>query len=511
MSRNSENNKRIAKNTLLLYFRMLLLMVITLYTSRVILNALGVQDYGIYNVIGGLVAMFSVLSNSLSSAISRFITFELGKGDTANLKVVFSSSVTVQIALCILIVVIAETGGVWFLNSKMNIPAERMTAANWVLQFSIATFAINLISVPYNATIIAHERMSAFAYISILEAAGRLAIAFLISLSPIDKLTFYSILMCLVALIIRLVYGIYCKRHFEECNYRFVYDKAVLKQIFSFASWNFMGTGAYMLNTQGVNLLMNIYFGVTVNAARGIATQVEGALRQFVNSFTTAVNPQITKSYASGNLNYMYSLVCRSAKFSSFLLTFFAVPIILEAPMIFSIWLKEVPEYAVIFFRLSVLTAYVDGALANSLMTSVLATGNIKTYQITVSCLGILVFPITWILYLFHLPVWTTYITYFAVYCVVLVARLYMVKKSIGMPMKLYVSKVLYKIIPITVLAFLIPSILLLIMNAGWIRLFCVVLLSMLSTASLIILLGLTKNEQTFLTGKIHEILHKRV
>ena len=484
MSRNSENNKRIAKNTLLLYFRMLLLMVITLYTSRVILNALGVQDYGIYNVIGGLVAMFSVLSNSLSSAISRFITFELGKGDTAKLKVVFSSSVTVQIALCILIVVIAETGGVWFLNSKMNIPAERMTAANWVLQFSIATFAINLISVPYNAAIIAHERMSAFAYISILEAAGRLAIAFLISLSPIDKLTFYSILMCLVALIIRLVYGIYCKRHFEECNYRFVNDKTVLKQIFSFASWNFMGTGAYMLNTQGVNLLMNIYFGVTVNAARGIATQVEGALRQFVS---------------------------RSAKFSSFLLTFFAVPIILEAPMIFSIWLKEVPEYAVIFFRLSILTAYVDGALANSLLTSVFATGNIKTYQITVSCLGILVFPITWILYLCHLPVWTTYITYFVVYCVVLVARLYMVKKSIGMPMKLYVNKVLYKVIPITVLAFSISSILLFIMEVGWIRLFCVVLLSMLSTASLIILLGLTKNEQTFLTGKIHEILHKRV
>ena len=505
----STNNKRIAKNTLLLYVRMLLLMAITLYTSRVVLSTLGVQDYGIYNVIGGLVAMFSVLSNSLSSSISRFITFALGKGDVSQLKVVFSSAVTVQIALSTLIAIVAEIAGVWFLNAKMNIPVERMDAANWVLQFSILTFVINLISVPYNAAIIAHERMSAFAYISILEAVGRLTIAYFISLSPIDKLTFYAILMCLVALIIRVVYGYYCNQHFEECHYQFVYNRQVLKQIFNFAGWNFMGTGAYMLNTQGVNLLMNMYFGVTVNAARGIATQVEGALRQFINSFTTAVNPQITKSYATGELSYMYSLVCRSAKFSSFLLTFFAVPIILEAPFIFSIWLDNVPEYAVIFFRLSVLVAYVDGALANSLMTSVFATGNIKAYQITVSCLGILVFPISWLFYHCLLPVWTTYLVYFAVYCMVLGARLYMVRKAIGMTIKTYIKSVLYKVIPISLLAFLMPSFLLQIMEEGFLRLCCVVILSMISTAGLIMLWGLTKGERTFLTDKIRGMFNK--
>ena len=212
----SDNNKRIAKNTLLLYFRMLFMMVVSLYTSRVILNALGVEDFGIYNVVGGVVAMFSVISGSLSAAISRFITYELGKGDQSKLNKIFSASVTIQLLLSLIIVVLIESVGVWFLNAKMTIPAERMTAANWVLQFSIVTFVINLISVPYNAAIIAHEKMSAFAYISILDAIGKLAIAFVIMLSPIDRLVFYAIMMCAVALMVRFAYGYYCKKHFAE-------------------------------------------------------------------------------------------------------------------------------------------------------------------------------------------------------------------------------------------------------------------------------------------------------
>ena len=214
----SNNNKQIAKNTLLLYFRMLFMMVVSLYTSRVILNALGVEDFGIYNVVGGVVAMFSVISGSLSAAISRFITYELGKGDQSKLNKIFSASVTIQLLLSLIIVVLIESVGVWFLNAKMTIPLDRMVAANWVLQFSIVTFVINLISVPYNAAIIAHERMAAFAYISILEAVGKLAIAFLIMVSPIDRLIFYAILMCTVAVIVRLAYGHYCKKHFAECD-----------------------------------------------------------------------------------------------------------------------------------------------------------------------------------------------------------------------------------------------------------------------------------------------------
>ena len=309
MTDTSANNKRIAKNTLLLYFRMLFMMAVSLYTSRVVLNALGVEDFGIYNVVGGVVAMFSMLSGSLSAAITRFITYELGKGNQENLKKIFSSSVTIQIGLAILIIVVAEAIGVWFLNMKMNIPDVRITAANWVFQFSILTFAVNLISVPYNASIIAHERMSAFAYISILEAIGKLAIVFLIVISPMDKLIFYAILMCAVALIVRLAYGVYCKRHFEECTYHFIFDRDLLKHMFGFAGWNFIGATSAVLRDQGGNVVINLFCGPAANAARGIAFQVNNAISGFVTNFMTALNPQITKSYAAGDRKYMMTLI----------------------------------------------------------------------------------------------------------------------------------------------------------------------------------------------------------
>ena len=244
------NNKRIAKNTLLLYFRMIFMMAVSLYTSRVVLDALGVEDFGIYNVVGGIVAMFNVLSGSLSAAISRFITYELGKGNQNSLNKIFSSAVTIQLGLSGIIILLAETLGIWFLNVKMNIPEIRMEAANWVFQFSILTFVISLISVPYNASIIAHEKMSAFAYISILEAIGKLSIAYLIVISPIDKLIFYAILMCVVAFIIRFTYGNYCKRHFIECSYHFIWDKQLLRQMFSFAGWNFIGASSAILRVR---------------------------------------------------------------------------------------------------------------------------------------------------------------------------------------------------------------------------------------------------------------------
>lgn len=316
MTDTSANNKRIAKNTLLLYFRMLFMMAVSLYTSRVVLNALGVEDFGIYNVVGGVVAMFSMLSGSLSAAITRFITYELGKGNQENLKKIFSSSVTIQIGLAILIIVVAEAIGVWFLNMKMNIPDVRITAANWVFQFSILTFAVNLISVPYNASIIAHERMSAFAYISILEAIGKLAIVFLIVISPMDKLIFYAILMCAVALIVRLAYGVYCKRHFEECTYHFIFDRDLLKHMFGFAGWNFIGATSAVLRDQGGNVVINLFCGPAANAARGIAFQVNNAISGFVTNFMTALNPQITKSYAAGDRKYMMTLIFQGARLS---------------------------------------------------------------------------------------------------------------------------------------------------------------------------------------------------
>ena len=330
MTNTSANNKRIAKNTLLLYFRMLLIMAVTLYTSRVVLATLGVEDFGIYNVIGGVVAMFSVISGSLSSAISRFITYELGRGNKERLKVIFSSSVVIQVCLALLICILAELGGVWFLNNKMNIPMERMDAANWVLQCSIVTFMINLISVPYNAAIIAHERMKAFAYVSILEAILKLAVVFVLYLSSFDKLATYAVLLVAVAIIIRLIYGYYCKKHFEECKFHFVYDKSVLKDIGGFAGWNFIGSASGILRDQGGNIVINLFCGPAVNAARGIATQVQNAVYGFASNFMTALNPQITKNYAIGNRDYLMFLLYQGSRFSFYLLLLLSLPILLN-------------------------------------------------------------------------------------------------------------------------------------------------------------------------------------
>lgn len=505
----SDNNKRIAKNTLLLYVRMLFTMAVSLFTSRVILNALGVEDYGINNVVGGIVTMFSVLSGSLSSSISRFITFELGKGNIERLKTIFSTGVNIQLGMSVLIIIIAEAVGIWFLNTKMNIPTDRMVAANWVFQCAILTFVLNLLSVPYNAAIIAHEKMSAFAYISVVEVSLKLIIVYMLMISPFDRLETYAVLLLLVGAVIRFIYGYYCKRHFEECTYHFVFDKPVLKEMTGFAGWNFLGNGAYMLNTQGVNILMNLYFGVAVNAARGIATQVDAALKQFVNNFTTAVNPQITKSYAQGDLDYMHKLVCRSAKFSAFLMMFFAVPIILETNTILTIWLKTVPDYAVIFLQWIIISSFMDTVLANSLVTSMFATGKIKRYQIIVTTVGCLVFPLSWIAFKLGFEPQVGYILYFIIYTILLFVRLYLLKDMVKLPVMMYIREVLYKLAPIIVVGFSIPGILILTMDAGWLRLILVCLLSVLVTAASEYFIGLSNKEKNFVAEKIKLVIGK--
>lgn len=508
-TQSSDNNKRIAKNTLLLYVRMLFTMAVSLFTSRVILNTLGVEDYGINNVVGGIVTMFSVLSGSLSASISRFITFELGKGNLQRLKTVFSTGVNIQLGMSLLVVILAEAVGIWFLNTKMNIPVERLNAANWVFQCAILTFVLNLLSVPYNAAIIAHEKMSAFAYISVVEVTLKLIIVYMLTISPFDRLKTYAVLLLLVGAIIRFVYGYYCKRHFEECTYHFILDKPVLKEMTGFAGWNFLGNGAYMLNTQGVNILMNLYFGVAVNAARGVATQVDAALKQFVNNFTTAVNPQITKSYAQGDLDYMHKLVCRSAKFSAFLMMFFAVPIILETNTILTIWLKTVPDYAVIFLQWIIISSFMDTVLANSLVTSMFATGKIKRYQIIVTTIGCLVFPLSWIAFKLGFEPQVGYILYFIIYTILLFVRLYLLEDMVNFPVMMYIREVLYKLAPVIVVGFAIPGILILTMDAGWLRLILVCLLSVLVTAASEYFIGLSNMEKDFVDEKIKLVIGK--
>lgn len=381
MTSNIENNKRIVKNTMFLYFRMLFMMAVSLYTSRMTLSILGVVDYGIYNVVGGVVAMFSIISGSLSVAISRYITFELGTGNKERLNILFSTSITIQIILAIIICVIAEIVGVWFLNNKMNIPVDRLYAANWVFQCSIFTFLINLISVPYNATIIAHEKMSAFAYISILEVSLKLILVYMLYFSPFDKLIVYSVSFVVLATVIRLVYGYYCKRHFEEAHFRFIINKKLIREMMGFVGWAFFGNGVVVLKDQGSNVLLNLFCGPIVNAAQGIATQVNIAVVGLVSNFMIAVNPQITKSYSSGDIYYMHNLIIKSGKLSFFILLLFFFPLCVNIDYILSLWLVEVPEHTSSFIVLILLYSLLD-CFGNPLVTGVLAQGNIKRYEI---------------------------------------------------------------------------------------------------------------------------------
>ena len=509
MNATSLNNKRIAKNTLILYARMLFLMLVSLYTSRVILNSLGVEDYGIYNVVGGVVTMFSMLTGSLSAAISRFITFELGTGNKDNLKKIFSSSITIQAAIALVIAVLVECIGSWFLNAKMEIPEGRLVAANWCLQFSIITFAINLINVPYHASIIAHERMSAFAYMSILEAMGKLIIAWCISINPIDRLIFYGLMLTIISCIIRAIYAWYCKHNFEECTYRFVYDPGLLKRMFSFAGWNFLGAGSAHLMNQGVNLLSNVYFGVTVNAARGIAVQVDHAIMQFVNNFTTAVNPQITKSYASNQKDYMFSLIFRGAKYSYFLVLLFAIPILCETPIILKLWLKIVPDYTVNFVRLAIIISMIL-VLSKTMVTAMLATGDIKKYQIIVGGLGMLVFPMAWGFFSLGFSPEMAYVSVIIIFICQWVCRLFLLREMTGMSIKCYFQKVMYRVLLTTSLAFPIPIALCSMLDSSIFRAIIVTILSIFLTSAIIIFCGMDKEERRFLYSQI-SLLSKKI
>lgn len=495
---NSANNKRIAKNTLLLYVRLLFTMVVGLYTSRVVLKTLGIEDFGIYNVVGGFVTMFTVLSGSLSAAISRFLTFELGKGDINKLKKVFSSSVTIQMGLSLIIIVIAETLGLWFVNCKMVIPEGRLEAANWVYQFSILSFVVSLISVPYNASIISHEKMGTFAYMSVFEASGKLAVAYGISHAPIDRLIFYGGMILGISLVMRLIYGWYCKKNFEECSYHLEFDIDLLKKMFSFAGWNFFGAGSWQLMTQGVNMLLNVYFGVAVNAARGVAVQVDNAVMQFVNNFTTAINPQITKSYASGDREYMFTLIFRGAKYSFFMLLFFAIPIICETDFILRIWLKEVPVYAPVFIRLATIVSLLH-VLSNTMITAMLATGNIKKYQIIVGGLGMLVFPLVWLSFHFGCSPEVAYIIIIIVFLFQLIARLYLLKQMINMPVTSFLNEVLIKVLVVTILAFIGPLVVLKFMDDYAIRFFVLGITSIICTSLTVFFVGLSSSERLYL------------
>lgn len=502
----SENNKRIAKNTLFLYIRTLFVLLVSLYTSRVILRVLGISDYGIYQVIGGLVAMFGVLSTALSAAISRFITFEIGSGNKEKLCRVFSTSIIVQFIIAFIVLLLAEFIAIWFVKTQMKIPEGRMIATQWVLHCSLITFCINLVSVPYNACIIAHEHMKTFAYISVLDVLLKLVVCFCIFISPVDKLIFYAVLLTVEAVIIRIIYSFYCHRHFEESRSKLIFDKTIFRDMLSFSGWSFFTNTNSILNNQGVNMLINVFFGVTVNAARGIAVQVENAVLQFVNNFTVAINPQITKSYASGDMERMYSLVCRGAKFSYFAMLLVALPIVCEAEKILNIWLTVVPEHTVIFVQLSLVLGVFD-CIGASGYTACAAAGKMKRYALILTPIGLLEFPLTWMFFWMGAPVVSTYYLYIFVKFLVVIARLFLLRDMVGLTPVIFVKNVFRPILFTTLVAVL-PSIFVIYVfpQSFW-RLFIsvIVALSTVSLASLYI--GMTVGERQIIMERVYKLL----
>ena len=501
-------SKRIAKNTLLLYVRMLILMIISLYTSRIVLKSLGVEDFGIYNVVGGVVGMFAIISGSLSASITRFLNYEMGKGQKTSLNRIFCSSVTIQVGLSLIVIFVAETIGLWFLNNKMTIPINRIIAANWVYQLSILTFVINLISVPYNAVIIAHEKMSVFAYIGIYEGLSKLFIAFAISISPIDNLISYSFLKCCVAISVRFIYGRYCSYHFEECKYKFIFDVKQLREMFTFAGWNFIGAIAGVLRDQGGNIILNLFCGPVVNAARGISSQVNNAVTGFVTNFTMAMNPQITQSYSSGNRGYMQQLMYQGSKLSYYVLLLISLPIIVNTPYLLSLWLGHYPDYSVSFVRLTLVLSMWE-SIAAPMSTGLLATGNIKWYQICVGGLNLLNIPVSYLLLSNGATPEIVIIVAIIISQMALFMRLIFIKKLLSFDIVTFIIQIYLKLIIVTCLSLFATIGIYQILNVNLFSFIVVSGFCILFTSFAILFIGCSSVERTIVYSVITKTIKK--
>ncbi|WP_201603414.1 hypothetical protein [Psychrobacter submarinus] len=445
----SNKYKRIAKNAGMLYFRMLLTMAVALYTSRVILQTLGVEDFGIYNVVAGFVIMLGFLNSAMSSATQRFLTFEIGKIGDKDIRGIFSMSLNIHVLIALFVFLLGETVGLWFVRTQLTIPIDRIIAAQWVFHLSLLSFMVTIISVPYNALIIAHEKMKVFAWVSILDVLLKLIIVFVLSWFGFDKLILYGFLSFIVVLIIALVYRVYCKSNFVESKFRLYWDKNLFEVMLSYTGWNLFGNIASVMSGQGVNILLNIFFGPSVNAARAIAMQVSNALNKFVQSLQVAINPQIIKSYASQDMAYMHQLVCYGAKYNFFLLFFLSVPILINTDFVLNMWLGSVPEYTSIFVKLIIVNIIID-CISAPLMTAAQATGKIKLYQSVVGGFLLLNLPLSYLVLSFGSKPYVVVYVSIIMSILALIARLIILKKLMFLPVAEYLKEVLGRSIVIS-------------------------------------------------------------
>ena len=504
MTNQSQDNKRIAYNTILLYIRMLFLVLISLYTSRVVLKVLGIEDYGINNVVAGIITVLSFITSSLSGASSRFITFALGKGDFFELKRVFNNIVCIHILFAITILIIGETIGLWFIMNKLNIPENRQLAAFWVYQFSIITAMGSFISMPYNAAIIAHEKMSTFAYLTIGDAILKLIAVYLLTILPYDKLIMYAGMILCIQLFDFAIYIIYCNKMFPETKIKsFKIEKNTFKEIFSYAGWTMNGSLAVLGYTQGLNILLNIFFNPTINAARGIAVQVQSIVNNFSTNFQMAINPQLTKNYATGDYDRMHELIILSSKFSVFLLLIICIPIILEIEIILKWWLNEYPENACLFLRLILITS-IQYSLANPIITSIHAVGQVKKFQLIEASLLLTIVPISYLfLKYFNTAPQSVFIIHILIETITQIARIYIVLPKIKMSKKKYLNQVIKPIILVGIFSPIAPTITFLFFNKDLLSFILVITISTFSTICFTYLFGCNRKEQKIIQTKV--------
>ncbi len=508
MSNHSEDNRRIAKNTTMLYGRMGLMMIISFFTARITLEALGVVNYGINNVVGGLVSMFSLISGSLTASTSRFITFGLGAGDKERLNRIFITSVNIQILLAVIVVLAIETIGVWFLNNKMVIPADRLTAAHWVLQCSAINFAVGLLSLPYNASIVAHERMDIYTYFSLFDVISRLAIVFSIKYYGGDKLILLAIISLIPMFIKQFYHWWFSKRNFEECTYNLKWDNGIFKEMTSFAGWNFIGASSAQLKDQGVNIVINMFYGPAVNAARGIAMQISFILGQFSGNVSVAINPQITKEYASSNYARMHNLMFKGTRIIYFLIMALSIPIFLEIETILYIWLGQVPPHTILFTRL-VLILCLSDTISSTLITAQLATGKIRNYQIVVGGTQMLNFPISYLLLRLGFFPEITLIVAIIISQICLLERLLFLRTMCKFPSLKFTKEVYLNTLIVTLVASIIPATLYCNLHESIVRFFLVCASSVISSFATIYLIGLKKDEKRIALQYMRKFVNK--
>lgn len=497
MEESISNNKRIAKNTLMLYIRMLLSIVVSLYTSRIVIDVLGVEDYGIYGVVGGVVTMFSFLNSSMAGATSRFLTFEMGQGNVERLKETFSSALIIHIILALLIFILAETVGLWFLCHKLVIPEGRVAAAHLVYQCSILSAVLSITQVPYNSLIIAHERMGVYAYIEILNVILKLLIVYILSLFNFDKLKLYSILVLAVSTIVIFVYRIYCIKNFSESSFKPIWNTEILKPMLSFSSWDFYGNMCVTARAQGTNFLINNFFGVVVNASSSIATTINGVVGGFASNIITAFRPRIIKYYSQKDWSGVQSMVNNAIRFSTLFLTMLALPIIYETSYVINLWLGQVPPYVVPFLRLTLVSNCI-GIINSIIVISIHATGRIKCISFLTGTVYLLTIPVSYFCLKLGYDVVAVYFINLVSNVCILALNLCILKKQVTQISILSILREVFSFIIITLLTALSLFLVFANMQESFLRLIILGFVDIVAITVLTYIIALNKDQRNY-------------